>query len=103
MNFDYVLAGVTARSAHDREQNFVQDIVRARRKNLPVIKFVRLKLPNLNFTCTNTSLAIRFRAGPLIRTMATPPSPGGVATAAIVSSLYIKSVKHPNKFKAEGK
>jgi hypothetical protein len=45
---------------------------------------------------------MRSASEPLKRTMATPPSPAGVAIAAIVSSLYMKKRVHLNNFRLEG-
>src|SRR5262249_6299935 len=61
-----------------------------------------LSLPFLLSALAKIAVAIRSASGPLTRTIPTPPSPAGVATAAIVSSLYIEKRVHLSNSDFEG-
>jgi hypothetical protein len=45
---------------------------------------------------------MRSESGPLMRTIATPASPAGVAIAAMVSSWYIEVFGHLSNLRVEG-
>ena len=63
-----------------------------------MVKSMGLRLPLLPLVRVKILAAILSAATPLMRTIATPPSPSGVAIAAIVSCSYIATRHHLNNF-----
>ena len=85
MYLDDIFTGVTPWFAHNREQHFVDRLRVLRIADLPMIKSVRAKFTVAIVRPDKYSQRDFLRMGPLIRTTARPPSPGGVAIAAMVS------------------